>query len=98
LKAWYSASAKPPPGVAQGAASRPQSSVFIDRIAFSVSSQLATPASLQRPVETSADTAQSRIDTLKMREASGADVDTLMKIEKMEKDFSVEYKLYLFQL
>jgi len=41
---------------------------------------------------------EARIDTLKMREASGADVDTLMKIEKMEKDFSVEYKLYLFQL
>jgi inner membrane protein len=41
---------------------------------------------------------EARIDTLKMREASGGDVDTLMKIEKMEKDFSVEYKLYLFQL
>ena len=41
---------------------------------------------------------ESRIDTLKMREASGADVDTIMKIEKMEKDFNVEYKVYVFQL
>ena len=41
---------------------------------------------------------EARIDTLKMREASGADVDIIMKIEKMEKDFSVEYKLYVFQL
>jgi ASC-1-like (ASCH) protein len=41
---------------------------------------------------------ESRIDTLKMREASGGDFDILMKIEKMEKDFSVEYKLHLYQL
>ncbi len=38
---------------------------------------------------------ESRIDTLKMREASGADVDLLMKIEKLEKEFGVEYKLYM---
>lgn len=38
---------------------------------------------------------ESRIDTLRMREASGTDVDNLMKIEKMEKDFSVEYKIYV---
>jgi hypothetical protein len=31
-----------------------------------------------------------------MREASGADVDLLMKIEKMEKEFGVEYKIYIF--
>jgi hypothetical protein len=37
---------------------------------------------------------ESRIDTLKMREASGADVDLLIKIEKLEKEFGVEYKLY----
>jgi len=30
-----------------------------------------------------------------MREASGADVDLLMKIEKLEKEFGVEYKLYM---
>jgi hypothetical protein len=29
-----------------------------------------------------------------MREASGADVDLLIKIEKLEKEFGVEYKLY----
>ncbi|MBP7583465.1 MAG: hypothetical protein KBA61_05505 [Spirochaetes bacterium] len=34
----------------------------------------------------------SRIDTLKMREVSGADVDLLKKIEKLEKEFGVEYK------
>lgn len=41
---------------------------------------------------------ESRIDTLKMREASGADVDVIMKIEKMEKDFSVEFRLYINSL
>lgn len=41
---------------------------------------------------------ESRIDTLRMRKASGTDVDTLMKIEKMERDFSVEYKLYVNSL
>ncbi len=40
---------------------------------------------------------ESRIDTLKMREASGADVDLLMKIEKLEKEFGVEYKLYVLK-
>jgi len=38
---------------------------------------------------------ESRIDTLKMREASGGDVDAIMKIEKMEKEFNVQYKLYV---
>ena len=41
---------------------------------------------------------ESRIDTLRMRKAYGTDVDTLMKIEKMERDFSVEYKLYVNSL
>ncbi len=40
---------------------------------------------------------ESRIDTLRMREASGADVDVLMKIEKLEKEFGLEYKLYFFR-
>ena len=40
--------------------------------------------------------AGSRIDTLRMREASGADLDVLLKIEKLEKEFVVGYKLYLF--
>jgi hypothetical protein len=30
-----------------------------------------------------------------MREASGGDVDVLMKIARMEKEFNVEYKLYV---
>lgn len=38
---------------------------------------------------------ESRIDTLQMKEASGADVDIIMKIEKIEKDFSVNFKLYI---
>ena len=38
---------------------------------------------------------KARIDTLKMREASGGDVDVLMKIARMEKEFNVEYKLYV---
>jgi membrane-bound metal-dependent hydrolase YbcI (DUF457 family) len=38
---------------------------------------------------------ESRVDSLKMREASGADVDLLMKIEKLEKEFGVDYKLYM---
>jgi hypothetical protein len=35
------------------------------------------------------------MDTLKLREASGAVVELLMKIEKLEKEFGVEYKLYV---
>jgi len=41
---------------------------------------------------------ESRIDTLKMLEASGADVDVLMKIEKMEKDLGLEYTLYVVKI
>lgn len=41
---------------------------------------------------------ESRIDTLRMREASGADVDLLMNIDKMEKDFIVQYRVYVFLL
>jgi len=41
---------------------------------------------------------ESRIDTLNMREASGSDVDILVKIDKMEKEFNVEYNIYLFQM
>ena len=41
---------------------------------------------------------ESRIDALKMREASGADVDVLMKIEKLEKEFGVKYNLYVMNL
>jgi hypothetical protein len=41
---------------------------------------------------------ESRIDTLKMREASGADVDLIIRIEKMEKEFEVDYKVYINQL
>lgn len=41
---------------------------------------------------------ESRIDTLKMREASGADVDAIMKIEKLEKGFDVNYKVYILYL
>ena len=41
---------------------------------------------------------ESKIDTLKMREASGADVDTILKIEKMGKDFIVQYSLYIYLL
>ncbi len=41
---------------------------------------------------------ESRIDTLMMREASGSDVDTLTMIEKIEKDFNVQYRVYVFLL
>ena len=41
---------------------------------------------------------ESRIDTLMMREASGGDVDTIMKIEKLEKGFDVIYKVYILYL
>lgn len=39
---------------------------------------------------------ESRIDTLMMREASGGDVDTVSKIEKMKNEFDVDYKLYIY--
>ena len=38
---------------------------------------------------------ESRIETLRMREASGADLDLLMKIERLERDFAVEYRVHL---
>jgi len=36
---------------------------------------------------------ESRIETLRLRDASGADVDLGMKIEKLEKDFGIEYSM-----
>ncbi len=39
---------------------------------------------------------ESRIDTLMMRDASGGDVDLLVKIDKMEKEFLVQYKIYVY--
>lgn len=41
---------------------------------------------------------ESRIDTLRMREASGGDVDTIMQIDKLAKGFDVNYKLYILYL
>jgi len=41
---------------------------------------------------------ESRIDTLMMREASGGDVDTILKIENMEKDFIINYEIYIIKI
>jgi len=36
---------------------------------------------------------ESRIETLRMRDAAGADVDMVLKIEKLERDFGIVYSL-----
>ena len=41
---------------------------------------------------------ESRIDSLRMRETSGADADTVAKIEQMESAYGVEYDVWLTKL
>lgn len=41
---------------------------------------------------------ESRIDSLRMRETSGADADTAVKIEQMESAYGVEYDVWLTKL
>ena len=40
----------------------------------------------------------SRIDALRLREASGADADTAAKIEQMENAYGVEYEVWVTEL
>ena len=41
---------------------------------------------------------ESRIDSLRLREVSGADADTAAKIEAMENAYSVEYEVWVTEL
>jgi hypothetical protein len=40
----------------------------------------------------------SRIETLRLREASGADADTAAKIEMMESSYGVEYEEWVTRI